>query len=313
MKNKALISMLALWATTLSAQDYVDLVKFDYAITPLNTFDSDRSAKTTLREINGNITFPLVVNERTTLLTGINYENITASFNPGRAEESLTGVTLKLGVNKNFNTKWSGTFMLLPRISSDLEKLSKRDFQFGGIALMKYVKKPNLNYTFGLYGNSDFFGPFIVPLFGCYYLSPTHRFEANLLLPLSVDLNYRTSPNFRWGLTFDGLIRSYNINTPIANETDRYLVKSARDVYTYCQYKMKNGIHIQLGVGRSVGRTYLMYNEKVSLGMPLVYFGDDRKELNSGFADGWLFKTRVFYRFDIKKDTDRENTTNPKK
>ncbi|OEJ98664.1 hypothetical protein A8C32_05550 [Flavivirga aquatica] len=284
-----------------NTQNYIDLVKFDYAITPVNTFDTT-AATTTLQEINGNLTAPIVINDRFTFLTGITYKNISASFNPRRTEESVTGLTLKLGTNVKYNSKWSGTYMFLPKISSDLKKISNRDFQLGAAVLMKYTKTEHFNYKFGAYGNSELFGPFIVPLLGVYYLNPSEKFEAKVLLPLSVDLNYSISKGLLFGLNFNGQIRSYHLNTPVNTETDRYIVKSAKDLYTYFQYRVKNALNFQLGIGRSLGRSYRIYNEKISLGLPLVNFGDNRTQLNTNFSDSWLFKIAVFYRLKLEKN-----------
>jgi len=286
---------LLLPATISFGQNYIDLIKLDYTGSSLNSFDSSEST-TSLYELNGDITIPLVVNEKLTFLPGFTYEKIVATFNPNRKQEALTGVTLKLGANIKHNAKWSGTYLLLPKISSDMNELSKRDMQVGGVALMKYTKSDHLNYKFGVYGNGELFGPFIVPIFGFYYLSPTDKFEAKVLLPLSVDLNYSISNSSRLGMNFKGQIRSYNLNTPINNESNRHLVRSTNELFTYFQYGLKNGINLQLGVGRSIGRTFRIYDEKIKFGLPLVYFGDNRTQLNTDFSDSWLFKGSVFYR-----------------
>jgi hypothetical protein len=298
MKNTFLIFLLVTCPLLSNGQKYIDLIKLDYAITPEVKFDSSATV-TKLQEINGDLTIPIPINDKFTLLTGLAYENSLASFDPGRKIESLTGLTLKMGTNIKHNTKWSGTYMILPKISSDFNKLSNRDFQIGGVVLMKYEKSDHFNYRFGIYSNSELFGPFIVPIFGFYYLNPTNKFEAKVLLPLSVDLNYKFYNSFRFGLNFKGQVRSYNINIPMANETDRYLVKSANDVYSYLQYCTKKGLNFQLGFGRSFARSYRMQNEKVKLGIPLLYINDNRTQLNSDFADSWLIKFTVFYRLKL--------------
>ena len=282
------------------AQNYIDLVKLDYAITPVNTFDTT-TATTTLQEINGDLTVPIAINDRFAILTGVSYENFSASFNPGRKVESMTGITLKLGANIIHNKRWSGTYMLLPKVSSDLKKVSNRDLQLGGAVLMKHTKTDHFNYKLGVYANSELFGAFIVPIFGFYYLNPSEKFEAKVLLPLSVDINYSISKGARFGLNFKGQVRSYHVNTPLGTETDRYLEKSANDLYAYFQYGTKSGLNFQMGFGRSMARTYRIYDEKVSFGMPLFYFGDNRTQLNSDFSDSWLFKVAIFYRLKLKE------------
>jgi hypothetical protein len=293
-----LFTSLMFTAFAVKSQNYIDLAKFDYAVTSTNTFDTG-TATTPLMEMNGDLTVPVVINEKFTFLPGVTYENTKASFDPGRATESITGLTLKLGMNINHNEKWSGTYILLPKISSDLKETNAKDFQMGAVVLMKNTKSERLNYKYGVYVNTDLFGPLIVPIFGIYYLNPTEKFEAKLLLPFAADFNYKVKNNFRYGLTFKGQVRTYNLNTPLANENNRYLARSTNEVYTYVQYALDNGINFQLGVGRSIGRSYRIYNERTAVSLPLVYFGDERKQLNTDFSDSWLFKATVFYRLNL--------------
>jgi len=246
--------------------------------------------------MNGNLTIPVPLNDNLTLLSGLIYELSTASFNPGRKEESLTGLTLKLGANVTHNSKWSGTYLLLPKLSSDLKKLAKKDFQFGAVVLMKYNKSNRMNYRFGIYSNGELLGPVIVPLFGFYYLSSSKKIEANILLPVAVDVNYSLTKHLRFGLNFKGQVRTYHLNTAIRAEKYRYLQRSINDLYSYFQYGINKDIHFQLGVGRSIGRSYRIYDAPVSFAIPLVYFGNDREQLNTDFEDGWLFKISAFYR-----------------
>lgn len=290
--------ILWLFSSAINAQEYIDIFKTDYAISPSNSV-YDSNTKTNLQEINGDLTLPLKVNDRFAFLTGITYENISASFEESKGRESVTGLTVKLGANVKHSKKWSGTYMLLPKISSDLKQVSHRDFQFGGVVLMKYVKSKNFNYKFGMYANKELFGTFIVPILGFYYQDPSQRFEAKVLLPLSVDLNYSMSKSIRVGLNFNGQVRSYNLNRASQNETIRYLSKSTNELSTYFQYETKKGINYQLGVGHSLGRSYRVYDEQVSLGVPLAYFGDNRRQLNADFSDGWIIKATVFYRLNL--------------
>ena len=282
-----------------NAQKYIDLVKFDYTMTPPNPFDSS-NLSTKMQEINGDFTLPISINDNVTFLTGVTYENTIASFDPGRDIESVQGITLKLGTNIKHGSGWSGTYMLLPKISSDFNQISRQDFQIGAAVLMKYEKSENFNYKFGGYYNGELFGPFFVPIFGFYYLSENEKFEAKALLPLSVGLDYKFVGNLSAGLTYRGQIRSYDMGTPYGTETERYLARSTNEAYMYLQYGMKNGLHFSVHGGRSIGRSYRVYNEKVPFAMPLIYFGDDRTQLNTDFSDGWLFKIAAFYRLKIK-------------
>jgi hypothetical protein len=294
-----LVFSFGLLSIGLHAQDYIDLFKFNYAQAPNSTFDNS-SVNTTLVELTGDFTLPIVLNDKYNIITGASYENFSASFDPGRAVESITGITAKLGLNITHNEKWSGTYMALPKIASDLKDISNRDFQYGAIVLLKYTKTATFNYKFGVYANDELFGPLIVPIFGLYYLSPSEKFEAKILAPLAADFNYSFTNNIRVGLNFNGQVRSYNITTPIGTEADRYLEKSSNDLIAYFQYGLNNGINLQVGVGRSIGRSFRLYNEKIAFALPLAKFSDNRTQLNSDFSDSWVFKVGVFYRYDIE-------------
>lgn len=278
-----------------AGQNYIDLVKVDYALSPDNAF-VDSVGATDLYEINADLTAPIVLNDRTALLTGVTFEHIRASFAPGRAQEQFSAIILKVGVNIKHSDSWSGTYIALPQISSDFIRLAARDYQLGGAVVMKHQASEHFAYKFGLYANSDRFGPFVVPMLGCYYLSPDERFEARILMPLNANVSWALNDNVRIGSSFKGQIKTFNVNTPVADEAERYLTKGARDIYAFFQYGLANGIHVQLAVGRTVGRTYRMFSEGVNWGMPLYYAGDDRIPLNTDFDDGWLFRAQFFYR-----------------
>jgi hypothetical protein len=236
-----------------------------------------------------------------TFLSGAIYETIIASFNPNRPNESLTGITLKLGANLKHNKRLSGTYMLLPKVSSDMKNIAERDIQIGGVVLMKYTKTDQLNFRFGLYSNGELFGPFIVPIVGFYFINNSKKIEIKATLPLSFNAEYAIRSNIKTGLNFKGQVRSYNINSPMKNEDNRYLVKSTNDVYTFLRYETKNGLNFHMDFGRSIGRTYRMFREQVTLGMPLTYFDDQRIQINQDFSDSWLFKLGVFYRLNLDK------------
>ena len=105
----------------------------------------------------------------------------------------LYAVGLNIGLHSKYNEKWEATYMAIPKLASDFNGVSHKDFQFGYLALFNYVKRQSLKFKFGVYGNSEKYGSLIVPIFGLYYLSPNEKFEMNLNLPLLADLNYKLS------------------------------------------------------------------------------------------------------------------------
>ena len=210
---------------------------------------------------------------------------------------------IKLGINKQLNEKWSLTTVLLPKIASDYKSFDSKDFQFGAIALFRYNKHVNKNFKVGLYYNSDLFGPFFVPMFGFYYLSPDKKLETNLLLPLQTDVNYKVLPFLNIGANFNGQIRSYHLSDITPTNQSTYVARSTNEFYGYLKFNVTKSISIQTKIGQSIGRTYKVYdeNDKVSFGLPAIFIGSKRQQLNSNFSNGLIFQTVLLYRLNLEK------------
>ena len=146
-----------------------------------------------------------------------------------------------------------------------------------------------------MYTNRELFGPLIVPIFGLCYLSSNDKFEVKILIPLSADFNYSLTEHILIGINAKGQLRTYNLNTRIRDETSRYAARATNDIYSYFQYGLENGINFQVGVGRSIGKSYRIFDEEVSVAIAPAYLSDNREQLNIDFEDSWLFKIGAFY------------------
>ncbi|AEV32704.1 hypothetical protein Oweho_1716 [Owenweeksia hongkongensis DSM 17368] len=302
MKSSLTLIFLVL-CSVCSAQDYVDLAKFFYANTPANQFDST-TAETRVQEYGMDVTLPVELKNGNAFLTGFYAESISTKVNP--AEPNLTSVystMLKLGMNIKHSEKWSGTYLLLPKLASDFKSIDANDFQLGAIALLKYEKRKNLNYKVGLYYNSELFGPFFVPILGLYYLSPNEKLEINASLPISADINYKILERVRTGVSFASFVRTYYLNEPFQGNPDNYLTKSTNEVYGYLQFDLGKSIILQTKVGYSIGRNYRVYDrdDNITWGLSAFKFGDNRKQLNPDFKDGLVYRARLIYRFHLEK------------
>lgn len=298
MKKIIPLALLVFLITSAFGQKYVDIAKFYYNTTPMNKFENS-DASTQLKELGLDVTLPVVINPSDAFLTGFIYErNETKLFEAGPVETfSVTG--LRVGLAKKHSDKWSGTYMLIPKIASDFEDITRKDFQIGAIALLKYTKTENKNYKLGLYYNSELFGPFIVPLFGMYYLSPNKKFEANLTLPFLADVNYKVHDRMNIGVNFFGQVRSYHLTDIAGSNNGGYVVKATNDLYGYLKFNLSTSLSIQTKVGYSFGRSYRVYDEadKITVGTVLIKVGDDRQQLNTDFSNGFVYQVMLLYRF----------------
>jgi hypothetical protein len=289
----------------IKAQNYIDLSQLSYSNTPLNQFDSTLN-KTRVQDLYFSFSLPYKINEKTALIFGLDFEGMYAALTPQGNGGSVAGIMLKLGFNKQLNSKWNLTAVALPRIASDFKGesgLTAEDFQLGGLAMFKYAKTKQLKYKIGLYYNSELFGPFFSIILGLYYKSENQKLEADISLPSIVDVNYRLKQNLFVGLKFNAFVRTFNLHDPYYHINGEYLAKTSNEIHSYLGFEPKKGLILRANIGYSVGRNYRLYDiqDKVVFGLSVFRFGDDRKQLNSDFADGVILKLELLYRFYTDK------------
>ena len=302
MKKFFLLMTILICRFCVFSQNYIDLLKVNASTTTSNTFDGSQS-KSKLNEILVDLTIPIKINNKLSVLSGLIYENIQTKLFAEKKIIHFGSTTIKVGISKELNENLTLTAVLLPKIASDYDSIEDEDFQLGTIALFRIKKHENKNYKLGLYANSDLFGPFFVPILGMYYLSPSKKFETNILLPLQVDANYKILPFLNIGVNFNGQIRSYHLSDVIASNKSTYVAKSTNELYGYLRFNLTKSISIQTKIGQSFGRTYEVYdkNDKVSFGLPAIFIGDKRQQLNTNFSNGLIFQTVLLYRLNLDR------------
>ena len=302
MKHLFIILIILFNFCELIGQNYLDLLKVNMSSTPYNTFDKSTS-ETKNDQIDVDLTVPIKINDKFSIISGAMFENFqTKLFEDGNVK-TFGSTALKVGANKLINDRWSATAVLLPKIASDYKSISGKDIQFGAIGIMKYKKSDNKNFKFGLYYNSELFGPFFVPMIGMYYLSPNKKIETNIMLPLQADVNYKLIPFINVGLNFNGQIRSYHLTDVTPSFKSTYIARSTNELYAYLKFNATKNISITIKVGQSIGRTYKVFDEgdKVTFGLPATFIGGKRQQINTNFSNGMIFQATLLYRFNLEK------------
>lgn len=300
MKKSAFLISFLFTIFNVSAQNYIDIIKLNANTTGNNKFDSS-SVTTQIREIGADISLPIKINDSLAIVSGLIYEGIESKLFENQSAKTFGSFCLKAGINKEFSEKWTGTFVLLPKLASNFNKLGNNDFQMGAIAIFKHTKSDHLNYKYGLYYNSEIFGPFFVPMFGVYYLSPNKKFETNLMLPLQMDINYKVIPFINIGFNFNGQIRTYHLKDIASTLPNTYLTKSTNDFFAYLKFNFTKGLSLQTKVGQSVARSFRVYDIKdnIDFGLPAMFLGPKRNQLNTDFSNGLLFQVVLIYRVHL--------------
>jgi hypothetical protein len=284
------------------AQDYIDILHTEYTQTPQNAFDTSTQT-TDLQKVNVNLTVPVPLKNGNTFLTGVVYDRVRTKLWENAPKTAVSSYILKLGMNIKHSDKWSGTYLLLPKIASDFDgSLNKKDYQIGALGLVKMNKSEHLSYKFGAYMNGDRFGPFLVPLFGFYYQK--NKLEMDVIVPSYAKINYSVTPKLTAGINWRATVKSYNLNgnTGFSPFRDDYLHHLSNEIAAHVGYEPIRGVIIRGMAGISLGRSFRVYqnNDKIDFGLSLFRFGDDRVPLNTDFANGAFGRLEVAYRYYLK-------------
>ncbi len=292
-----------------SAQEYVDIFRIGYGQTFNNNFEAVNN-DTNVKSFEVGFTFPVVINKNHALITGADFSSNNLQLFPNAEYTSLYSTNLKLGLASTWSEKWSTTIVLLPKIASDYKNISDDDFYFGGFALLKLKKNENLKYRFGIYATQEAFGLFTTPILGWYYLSPNKRFEMDMSLPISADVNYKLGIT-TLGIDYFGIGRSYNVH--YKNLPTLYADLSSLEFAGYLQFNaLEESVLLRAKVGYS-SNNYEMYaeGEKIDLGVSAFSFGDERTQLNPSLNGGVFLKFEAIYRFNFKEKS-KSQESNPK-
>jgi hypothetical protein len=295
--SELLMFLLLLWSPIIWAQSYVDLVKFSYQTTPLNTFDQG-TGKTRVSEFSGELMLPLKVGEKTFFVNNLMYEQASVKLFESTDYEGLRSFTLRTGLMVNHSEKLTGTYLFVPRVSSDLNSSFSDGLQLGGLVLFKIAQSPRSNIKLGLFASTEFFSAFVTPLLGYYRLSEDSKWEINGLLPASFGVSRKLSSKFDAGLSFNGQIKGFRLKEVQSTGEPGYLARTSNDICASLKMQLIKNMYIQLRAGITLGRSYRVYDadDRIDFAISFIKFDNTRTQLNTDFANGWIGQVVLFYR-----------------
>ncbi len=305
---KKLLFSLLLFSIALisSGQNYIDLAKFTYTGVPNINIDNtplenDTSSITQTKLLTS---IPVKISDSLAFLIGIDYENHTTKIKKGWSPSSMNITTFKVGFNVKHNTKFSGTYLLLPKLASDYGDFSN-SFQIGAIALFKYELNTQTKLIFGNYINTELFGILNVPILGVYHKSKNENFETDIKFPIIGFANYKLHKNVRVGADFLMIVRTFdltrNLDNSILKPSDYYTQLASNEFGGYLQFDLfKESVILKAKVVYAMF-DYSLYNDgaKTPFGMLGWYPGDTRTRMNGEYQNTLGFKISAFYRFQL--------------
>lgn len=282
------------------AQDYFEVFSFNQKHYPAADFPNTTSQSIN-NDFNIDFTYPILTKEGDVYLFGLFAEQFNTKLTPSSKTKNIFTLGLKIGSNVIFNDKWSASFIGLPKISSDLYDVNKKDLQTGFVVITKITKSDALNYKFGIYYNDDLFGTNIVPLIGMYKKSVNGKFTINITIPVSVDLNYQLNNTLFTGSRFNATVKSYKIGQDEILGKWTYLHKNNNEVKLYLQKRIGKSLITELHIGYTIARDYELYElgDELDLDLTLFKLNDDRQQLNESFGDGFVQEFKLIYKVDL--------------
>ncbi|GAA0873091.1 hypothetical protein GCM10009117_22380 [Gangjinia marincola] len=288
------VSLILLLSHTINAQDYIDLVKFSYNNT---TFDNgDSNAETEASNTYLEVYVPLPVTSKTVVIGGFTYENTRLGLNFTDDRSNLIMTRLNAGIKRDHGNKWSGTYIVLPKLASDFDDLGSEDFQIGGLALLEKRYSSSYSLKFGSYFSTENFGTTLTPLVGLWYKSDNDKFYINAVLPIRTDIKYSFTEAFGVGANLITSIKSYHLTQTI---DDLYVQEESIRFALFAAYGFFDDTLIIRGKAGLDTTDFGVYNQNDTVGLQILTFqvgGDDRIRLNSEFETAPFFGIDLIFR-----------------
>jgi hypothetical protein len=290
----------------LIAQNSLDILTVAGRYSLPQSYDSLLSGKATESGIYAGLTYPVVFTKQTIWYNSLNYfyfhvdnepELPTTIANP----INIHGFILRTGLYQKFDKGRGIQLLFAPRLMSDLKSIDGKSFQFGGVFMYEKKFRETLSMSFGLMYNQELFGPYFVPLINLKW-QPSEKWRLAGLLPIDFKISYIVNENFNFGFYHFGLITSYALKDP--EYKGDYIERKSIDLSLYARHKIAGNFYLEGRFGRTFGRSYAQYtgDQKVSWGLPLVTFGDNRVQKNIDFKDGIIINIRLVYNILIPED-----------
>jgi len=267
-------------------QPYIDLLGVEYYRLPAGTSYSGDN-KLTTSWFKASIQAPIKIKEDY-LIIQPSYEQYTFDKSvtfPG----NLYGISLPLTYIRQWNNKqWQTAFVVIPRISAELQPVPEDGYQLGGAVVAIYKKRQDLDYKFGVYYNSEFFGPFIIPLAGIDW-KINDRFTLFGLLPLSLNLEYKLGKNIYAGVAIYTVTNSYRLSN------HDWIKIADNHLKLFLNYYISGNLVLISEAGFSILRKYTYGSG----------YGNNDIEINLQYKDGPIFKVGIAWR--IRLDEAKAN------
>ncbi len=283
-----LIALFCFSIGQLQAQPLIDLVNMKYTTSPDACLVRRNKQAASFENYSINLNLPFIFRKDSSVLVLRPFAEIWHIKMDGTPY--LPSAYQSLGLQTSFikpvSQHWTVTISVIPRWNGYGDHLFTNSFQMGGALLATYRTRATLTFKFGIYYNSEFSGPFIMPLMGIDW-----RINArnNLfgVLPGSMSWEHKASQRFYYGATFRAVTNSYR--SGFINNQSYFMRVDDNQLSLYADYYIAKRVVFIAEAGHSVLR-------KIRLG----YDGGQQKYFYTDkINDNLLFKLACAYRLRL--------------
>lgn len=267
--------------------------------------DSLNRSKNYESSIVANLSVPVVFKDSSVWITIVDYQSYSINNNPLPTDSTpierfnLNAFLLRTGYIKRFTSSQALQVLVIPRVMTDFNATFSNSFQLGGMVMYEKIKNKDLTWRAGLLYNQEFFGPYFTPVL---YLdwNITRKLKFTGMLPVYGKLYFQPSDKFSYGLHFVGLTTSYRVNEKYYE--NYYVERNSIDLSLFSNHKVWNNIFFEGRIGYSLTKDYGLFSndQKVDIGLPLVYIGDNRTRANAEYKGSPFIHLRLLYSLPTK-------------
>jgi len=301
MTKTLLLSILFVCISVFSySQDKFTIADVSYMISPANKYENP-DMTSNIGYLSGTLNFPVFSKGNTTFLAGFRGNMWTVNYDPEQiwpADYYSLGLTLTY--NQKFNNDNSFLFVLLPRYNSDLRYSSSEAWQLGFLSYYSKRTSDKFLWKAGMYVNTEFFGLFVVPVFGLDW-DISEKFSISGDIPIWAKINYQATKKFSTGFAYIALVSTYRLTGDFNNAyTSRYAIEP----YLYADFEVIKNIFLRGKLGYAIDRKYPVYakDDRLDWQLSMIKFGEDRTQLNPVINNGLFIEFTLSYKVDIPSD-----------
>jgi hypothetical protein len=257
-KRYLLICILSFFSGLIIAQPYIDLAQARYTNSPDAGIHSKDKINNNYQYYNINVNLPFIFKKDSSMIVISPFVeswliNIATSTDMGMPDK-LQSFAFPVNYIKPLSSHWTATIALMPRWNGyDSHVFDNSSFQMGGYAFAGFKKNDHLEYKFGLYYNSEFSGPFLIPVAGIdWQINKKNTLFG--ILPIGLTYEHAVTKKFYYGAQFRAITNSYQAGYHENSSLPKYVRIDENQLGLYADIYLAKKIVLTTEFGHSLFR-----------------------------------------------------------